>query len=210
MKLLTILAIGLLSVGLIGCKDNNNNDFKTCWSSGDWKLCYSKNVMLASKNPPTIMMEGRAEPHYLVKRKENITNFSKFIVRYKAEALEGAPYLKAKDCATNKPGTIAAFFQRAGDDMYAKGEKEYYRWWSRNRPQIELGEHEFVVSLNPADNQWISVLGKGSGDNQTRFNNARKYIKQFGVTFGGCGNAGHGILVQEGKMKITILDVRVE
>lgn len=209
MKILaTVLLASLL---LVGCKDDIfDNGFKTCWSDGDWKLCYSKNVRLDSKDPPIITMKGSAEPHYLVKAKRNISEATQFIIRYKVEVLEGVPYFRAKDCDTNKPATIAAFFQRKDDDMTAQGLMQFYRWWSRHRPNLEIGEHEMVVSLDPSKNHWISVYGKGSEDFPTQFNNAKKYSKQIGVTFGGCKGAGHGILVQEGKAKITIQEVILE
>ena len=208
-KLLIFIAL-LFPLILVGCKSGSSNKFKTCWSSGDWRLCYSKNMKLENKDPPVFTMQGKAEPHYLVKSVTNFKNATKFIIRYKVEVVSGTPELIAKDCKTVKPGTIAAFFQRAGDDMYAKGSKQYYRWWSKIRPELEPGLHEYEFSLDPKDDQWISVWGKSSATAIDQFNAAKTNVRQFGVTFGGCGGAGHGILVKTGIAKITVESVRVE
>lgn len=199
-----ILALPLL---LAACKSGGG--FETCWAN-DWTLCYSKNVRLESKNPPTFIMSGKAEPHYLLRRQSDISNAKEFIVRYRVEVIEGNPTLRAKDCDTVRPAQISAFFQRAGDNMFAKGNYQYFRWWSRNRPTLVPGEHTLKVSLDAAQNQWGSVYSGSSKDFPDMFEKAKQNVRQIGVTFGGCKGAGHGILVDNGKMKITILEVNVK
>ena len=200
-----LIATALTALVLAGCK------FQTCWAGGDWRLCYSKEVALQKEDgKPVIIMAGNAEPHYLVRPQGNISGNQRLIVRYKVEVLSGTPTIKATDCTTKVPGAIAAFFQRSGDDMMANGNMQYYRWWSKQRPKLEVGEHVLTVSLKASDDEWGSVYSKTSAGSAGFFNKAKESIRQIGVTFGGCEGAGHGINVVDGTMKITILDLKVE
>lgn len=193
-------------------KRNKSNKFQVCWAKDTWRLCYSKHAPLyfTEGGAARIVMEGKTEPHYLVRPRGNMDG-DNLIITYKVEITEGEPFMYAVDTDNDRtPGIVSLFFQRAGDDMYAEGDKQFYRWWSVETGPLTPGIHTLRASLKAEDSQWLSVFGKRSREYASHFNAAKNKVRQLGLTFGGGGGRGHGVKVRGGKANITVVGVWVE
>jgi len=116
---------------------------------------------------------------------------------YRVEASPDAVFIAA-DGAT--AGRIALHFQRKDDNWTAYGKYAGYRWYSRSRPLVVPGEGFISVPLDLAN--WGAVLT--SGYTQSLFDDAKRRVARVGFTFGGAGNAGHGVCLTSGTAKFVI------
>ena len=185
-----------------------------CWAKDGWRSCYGKNVKLDIKDGDgsvLIPMHSDTEPHYIVKPHGDISKADWLVLTYRVIPVVGQPVFYAADAKNNTtPAIASAVFQRKGDDMYAKGNKQYYRWWSVATAPVQGGMHTLRIPLDAGANQWLSVFGGRSADKMAHFDAAKKECRQIGVTFGGGGGRGHGVRVRDGEAIIQIVDVRVE
>lgn len=115
-------------------------------------------------------------------------------ILYSIQASEDAVFT-AVDGLT--PGRIALHFQRPNVDWTQLNTD---RWWSKTRPVLTPGDHFFSADLGPVEN-WIKVSGVPT---QTEFNSAKSSIGRVGFTFGGTGNAGHGVCLTRGSAKFIV------
>jgi hypothetical protein len=139
---------------------------------------------------------GKGSVHYVTKRIDG--PFSGTVtLTYSIEASADAVFV-ASDGWT--PGRIALHFQRKGDDWSARGKYAGYRWYSLYRQYVLPGEHTIGLSSDLAN--WGAVLS--SGRTQALFDAAKHRAYRIGFTFGGSGNAGHGVCLSTGSAQFTI------
>lgn len=213
MEFALIAAVVAALIALVALRKKEDSAFKVCWASGGWRSCYGKKVKLTTADVgfPVLTMEGAREPHYLVKPHGDITGAKNMVVTLRVDLLDGDnPFFYAKDAKSDTvQATMSAFFQRDGDDMYAKGNKQFYRWWSVDTLNVRAGVQTLIVPLHPEANEWTSVYGKRCKAHTAEFEAAKKECRQIGVTFGGGGGRGHGIRIRDGRAEIKILSCYV-
>lgn len=132
------------------------------------------------------------EPHYMIFGHYGKITGSSITIRYKVtggplEALEGGISGTRRLCP-GKPAQIAIFIQRTGDTMTANPLFRTYRAWSKNRPELRAGTHRLTVSLTHSN--WVAVSGQHDANSMAAL---LADVQHYGVTFGGCGGAGHGV-----------------
>ena len=93
--------------------------------------------------------------------------------------------------APDSPPLISLYFQRKGDDWTAKGDKQYYRWYSGQIAAFTEGDGELVIPLTP--DLWGSVFGGNGAANQERFAEAMKEAHRVGIVFGWSAGRSHGV-----------------
>ena len=217
--IVAIVVVAAIAAGVYAAlrkmkKKGSSGGFQVCWADDTWRLCYSKNAPLyfTEGKAPVIVMEKKAEPHYLVRPRTQALDDGKHLkITYKVEIMDGEPFIYAVDAANDRtPGIVSLFFQRRGDDMYAEGDKQFYRWWSVATGPLTPGIHTLTASLDAPESQWLSVFGKRSREYPEQFKDAKNLVRQIGLTFGGGGGRGHGVKVRGGSAKITVVGVWVE
>lgn len=127
------------------------------------------------------------EPHYVTTTSGPLTAKAAIRVRFRAEAAPGT-VIYGKGCAITSPGTVTAYFQRAGDDWNTDG----WRWWA-TFATVTLagpGEHQIVA---PLDGPWTSVIAKTAASAPGDFAEAKRRTGRVGFTFGNCEGYGHGV-----------------
>jgi hypothetical protein len=139
---------------------------------------------------------GKGSVHYVTRRIDGPITGT-VMLTYTIEASADAVFT-ASDGGT--PGRIALHFQRSGDNWSARGKYAGYRWYSINRPLIAPGTHTISIPLDIA--HWGAVLA--SGRTQALFDAAKARPTRIGFTFGGTGNAGHGVCLETGTARFTV------
>lgn len=102
------------------------------------------------------------------------------------------------------PAKVGLQFQRNGDDWSGKGSKQYYRWYSKSRPNLKAGEFTLTVPLEMQ--AWHDVYGKS--DYLGGFDAAVQDLDNIAVVFGG-QFAGHGVYATE-PSRFTLVSLTVE
>lgn len=147
------------------------------------------------------------EASYLLRRNGNITFGKTITIVYSIENLAGTPDWQAADC--NLPskvntGEVGIMLRRSTDAT-----KEYHRFWSTHRVNLEPGQ--YVLTANTGDlTKWISVWGKNASTTPDKFKSLLNNMRDIAITFGGCGNYGHGVKVKNGNARFTILNVSIQ
>jgi hypothetical protein len=140
-------------------------------------------------------MQGRGEVHYVTRTVKGPITGS-LALTYTIEASDSAVFVA---CDGGTPGRIAIHFQRKGDDWSARGSYAGYRWYSLNRPLVAPGTHTISIPLDLAN--WIAVLP--TSRTQPLFDAAKSRPARIGFTFGGSGNAGHGVCLKSGTARFS-------
>jgi hypothetical protein len=186
---------------LLACSASaNHNDVPpaTEWQIGPVINGRSSSPGMPQKTGDTFDIPAcrKGEVHYVTKKiKGRLTG--SMTLTYTIEASPDAVFVAA-DGGT--PGRIALHFQRKGDDWSARGKYAGYRWYSLNRPLIAPGTHTISIPLDLA--HWGAVLA--SGRTQALFDAAKAKPHRLGFTFGGTGNAGHGVCLSSGTARFTV------
>lgn len=145
--------------------------------------------------------------HYLTYAHGPMTGKKRIFLRYRIDAKRDVKFLSRQ--YPEQPATISLYFQRAGDNWRAKGRYAYFRWYSPDAKMgaVKPGTHEITIALNDPD--WISVLGKKSGDEPERLASAIANAERVGFVFGSSSARGHGVYAT-GAAKFILLDFRIE
>ena len=115
-------------------------------------------------------------------------------------------------CTT--PAQVVLYFQRQGD----KGDLDHYgyRWWftpTQANQLLSNASGEEVTITAPFDPAaWSNVVGyygNANEDNTRYFNDAIKEMGHVGLTFGGGCFYGHGVRVNVGNAKFTLVKFSV-
>lgn len=99
-------------------------------------------------------------------------------------------------------GRISLFFQRQGDDYSQAKYDQGFRWWSKLRVPLKVEEAYFYAKLE--EENWIPV-----NSNPNAFYIAKDNALRVGFTFGGSGNAGHGVCLKSGTARFIIKEFSV-
>ena len=111
-------------------------------------------------------------------------------------------------CAGDK-ALVSLYFQRRGDDYYAEGDLQYYRWWSKQVIYLDgLTSAKLSVSLEIAN--WQSVYVSGDKAPPAMFAAAMADPIAVGLAFGGLCGSHHGLNVSGGTSRITVLSYRMQ
>lgn len=146
------------------------------------------------------------EASYLLRRNGKI-DFGKTIrITYTIENLADAPDWQATECTGSavNTGTIGIMVRRSTDAT-----KEYHRFWSTYRVNLEPGTYTLVANTAETD-KWISVYGKQASTTLSKFKDLLANVRDIGMTFGGCGHYGHGVKVKNGNARFTIVSVTIQ
>jgi hypothetical protein len=122
---------------------------------------------------------------------------------YKVDLAQGVSLRPA-----DTPGVprVTLFFQRAGDDLTAKGPYEAYRWYASFSAQpVVAGTHTIEARF---DQNWGAVLTSTAQNNPQVYQSALAQADRIGFVLGGGGGAGHGILA-DGPATLTVLSYEV-
>lgn len=123
---------------------------------------------------------------------------------YSIEASPDAVFVAADG---GSAGRIALYFQRRGDSWSGRGKYAAYRWWSSNRPTLKPGTWSLSVPLDRA--AWIPVTSSRHAT-AAAFGKAAAKAARVGFTFGGAGNAGHGVCLTSGTASFRVVSFAVE
>jgi hypothetical protein len=192
---------------LLGCSASANHNSvppATEWQIGPIINGRSSSPGMPQKTGDTFDIPAcrNGEVHYVTKTiKGRLTGT--MTLTYTIEASPDAVFVAA-DGGT--PGRIALHFQRKGDDWSARGKYAGYRWYSSARHLVTPGEHTINIPLDLAS--WKAVLG--SGRTQALFDAAKARPTRVGFTFGGTGNAGHGVCLSSGSARFTVKSFTVQ
>lgn len=138
---------------------------------------------------------------YVTFKHGSLRGMSQIYLRWRVEKAEGARIL-ATD-SDDAGGTVSLYFQRKGDNWTGKKGKQFYRWWSANVDLSTAPSGALVVDLIPA--RWTHVYGESDA---AEFAAAIENACCVGFTFGGGGNAGHGVFAI-GSTRIIVEEFRV-
>ncbi|PYR38992.1 MAG: hypothetical protein DMF89_27010 [Acidobacteria bacterium] len=108
-------------------------------------------------------------------------------------------------CST--PSSVRPFFW-----SHENGEGEFDRWWS-NPIAYVLAAGSRTLSIPISPDRWSSVFGKmGNADAAATvgFNRATGSVSRLGLTFGGGCFFGHGVFVQGGTARFTLVAYQVQ
>lgn len=86
---------------------------------------------------------------------------------------------------------ISLYFQQKGDNWSAKGDMQYYRWYSGQIATFVAGDGELIIPLTPE--LWGSVFGRNGADHSERFAEAMKNAHRVGIVFGWSAGRSHGV-----------------
>ncbi len=166
----------------------------------NWELQYSANAKLSSPLIGLCVLKFPTEDgvHYLVKEVNGITSpmvTASFVIKP-----IGATFVSAG----GKVPKVRLYLQRQGDDMSAKGNMQYYRWWS-NPAAVELESGVWHLSAPLKPDQWQDVLGKMGTTNPDMFHQAVTNASYLGMTFGDDTGFGHGVWSKKDGFKFKLL-----
>jgi hypothetical protein len=164
---------------------------------GDWQITRSVGMPKRIVDGFDFPMAGRGEVHYVTKTVKGPLTGS-LTLTYSIEASPGTVF---SACDGGTPGRLAIHFQRKGDDWSARGAYAGYRWYSTKRTVLVSGEHT-TISI-PLDDIWHWGAVLGTGRTQPLFDAAKARPARIGFTFGGTGNAGHGVHLLAGSARFN-------
>lgn len=145
------------------------------------------------------------EASYLLKRNGDIGRDATITVTYKIEVLAGTPDFQATeyDGSPVNTGTVGIMIRRSTNLS-----REYDRFWSTNRVNLEPGTYSLVAKTGELD-KWVSVFGKSAAKKKDQFRSLLSNVRDIGVTFGG-KFYGHGVKVKNGNARFQILSVVIQ
>ena len=111
------------------------------------------------------------------------------------------PNAAAANSASGKP-TLALFIQQPGDNWSAAGPYNYFRWYGAGGA-IPAKSGIYTVTLPLTIAHWSAV--EAPAGTQAQLSGAAMNVGTIGVTFGGCGGAGHGVAMKTGTATFTVL-----
>jgi hypothetical protein len=143
--------------------------------------------------------------HYVTRDTASMAGARQIVLRYRIDAAPGTRFVPQE--VPDQAATLSLYFQRRGDDWKAKGDRQYYRWYSPSGALVDLspGVHRLAVDLSAP---WISVLGRNSVDQPRAFRDALANAETVGFTFGSAGGRGHGVFATA-PARFTVLDFSV-
>ena len=112
------------------------------------------------------------------------------------------PNAAAANGASGTP-TLALFIQQPGDNWSAAGPYNYYRWYASGGA-IPAKSGVYTVTLPLTIAHWSAV--EAPAGTQAQLSAAAMNVGTIGVTFGGCGGAGHGVAMKSGSATFTVLN----
>jgi hypothetical protein len=163
--------------------------------AGGWQITRSVGMPKKITDGFDFPMQGRGEVHYVTRTIKGPLTGS-LTLTYSIEASEGAVF---SACDGGTPGRLAIHFQRKGDDWSARGAYAGYRWYSVRRTLLVPGANTITIPLD--FEHWGAVLG--TGRTQPLFDAAKARPARIGFTFGGTGNAGHGVHLLSGSARFN-------
>lgn len=110
------------------------------------------------------------------------------------------------------PATVHVYIERRGDDL----SKYYYRWWSQEHYTFHDGTGSDTVTLSVplSADRWVDVDGcyPGAPDLAcpSLFEDAVADIGAVGVTFGGQEFYGHGVGLNSGSARVTMISYELQ
>jgi hypothetical protein len=146
------------------------------------------------------------EPHYWLKGWT--TPFSPaqtLTITYSVEAISGSPVVKSTECETwQDPAASAraAIMIGSGTDSTS-----YDRAWRTTRGKMTIGTHTIVAPFG--DGTGWTFVSVGAKTAPTQWAAILANVKKIGLTFNGCSSMGHGVFVEGGAVKVTIVSVTV-
>jgi len=125
-------------------------------------------------------------------------------VRYRID-VTGEPIFVPNGCESG--GRVSILLQRKNDNLTAKEEDK--RFWGTTR--LELARGEYLIEIPMTDlTKWTQVFGKKAADRLDGWKATINNLGAVGLTFGGCGHAGHGVHVEGGTARMTVAEFTVE
>ena len=124
-------------------------------------------------------------------------------VRYRIETT-GNPVFVPEGCTDG--GIVVMMIQRKNDNLTASEEDK--RFWA-GATKLEAGDHVIEASLTDLT-RWSQVFGKKASDRTDGWNATISNLGAVGLTFGGCGHFGHGVHVEGGTARMTVMEFTVE
>lgn len=126
--------------------------------------------------------------HYVYKSAPRVALGQTITMKF---SIKGAATFIPHGVGDPPPCDMQLFLQRAGDDMNAVGNMEFYRWWSNAATVLKEGDFTMTVQLNP--DQWFSIYGKNGATTPDKFAACLANLANIGFTFGGASSGGHGV-----------------
>jgi hypothetical protein len=172
-------------------------------NGSEWDILYSQNMPAHPSNDPgdgwyfNFPTWGNGEVDYVQRPIANTIKYGATLkVILKSEVTSGAPEYRPN--GYNGTTCLAEgrmrVLLRKGTDLTEVNN----RWWSsRIRFRLSPGTQTQLIIPIDKDN-WSNVRGQ---KNETAFKNFLSGANKVGVTFGGCGHAGHGVSVANGTAK---------
>lgn len=152
----------------------------------------------------------RVEPHYWLKNwKTPFLKSQTISITYKIEPISGTPVVYSTECPSTWKGPgLAALMIR-----HSTNNADYYnRAWFITRGKMTMGTHTITAPIGDGTG-WSFVTGGATGDPRN-YPNKWDYILanpiDIALTFNGCSSMGHGVFVEGGSLKITIVAVTVQ
>lgn len=124
------------------------------------------------------------------------------------EAVSGSPEFRAHNnnpTPCDRPAFVRIMLEQRGDEKLTN---EFGRWWAQLGYELKPGTVTMDVPLDLG--AWSSVYGKYGVDAPGQFRAAMANLGKVGVTFGGCGNYGHGASTVNGSARMTVTAFSVQ
>jgi hypothetical protein len=204
------LRIALLLLLLTAC--NNDHGRPTPVPSSEWTISYSEGTPPALTPQPgggysVLIPPAPGSIHYVTKATGPLPASGTVRLTF---LLTGTGIAMPKPGTDTPPATVRLYFQRTGDDLSARGQYEFFRWWSKPINIAGDGSYNIAAALAPSD--WTSVYGRPGTDPAagTLFQDALNNAGQVGFTLGGQSFAGHGVMATNADLTLFLQDYTVQ
>jgi hypothetical protein len=146
------------------------------------------------------------EPHYFMHPHGALDASKNLIIKYRIDVLSGVPDFQSTQCTDRSPvgtGKAALFIRKNLNNS-----EHFNRAWAdmKFRPLLVPGETTMSMPLSGVGWKFVYDLATGKPN---EWANILANCTDIGITFGGCGHAGHGVYVKGGTARFTVLSVTV-
>ena len=143
--------------------------------------------------------------HYITQNIGPIPNARAISLRYRIDAAPGTRFVPQE--YPDRDAILSLYIQRRGDNWLAKGDYQFYRWYSPTARVVDLEPGVHVLTIN-MDENWVPVLGGTSQQYPEAFRDALAHADKVGFVMGSAGGRGHGVFAPA-PARFTVLDFSV-
>lgn len=147
------------------------------------------------------------EPHYLMHPHGPLDSTKTLTIKFRIDVLSGNPDFQSTECTGDPTGTgkVSLFIRKNLNNT-----EKFNRAWAVGalRPKLTTGETTLSLPLNGQG--WKFVYSETPQTNPAEWASLLANCTDIGMTFGGCGHAGHGAFVKGGSARMTIISVTVQ